>query len=131
MCGAGGYPYNFELYKGKGEGRRETLGTSVVKRMSSIIENEKCKKHIFRFDDFFTSYSLLVDLAARNLRAIGTVRSNCAECCSFGVTKKDERASYDYKSDGTVLLVQWKDNSIVTIGTHSSKVSRLMKSQDE
>ena len=45
LRGAGGYPYNFELYKGKREGRKEPVGTSVVKRMFSIIENEKCKKH--------------------------------------------------------------------------------------
>ena len=80
------------------------------------------------------SFALIIlsrDLAARNLRAIGTVRSNRTECCSLGVAKKDERASYDYKSDGTVLFVRWKDNSIVTIGTHFSKVSQLIKSQDE
>ena len=115
------------MYKGKGDGRKEPLGTSVVKRMSSIIESDKCKNHIFHFDNFFNSYSLLVDLAGKNLRAIGTVRSNRTESCFFGVTKKDERASYDYKSGGTVLFVQWKDNSIVTVGTNFSKVTPVDK----
>ena len=127
LCGADGYPYNFELYKGKDNGRKESLGTSVVKRMSSIIESDECKNHILHFDNFFTSYSLLVDLAGKNLRAIGTVRSNRTESCFFGVTKKDERASYDYKSDETVLFVQWKDNSIVTVGTNFSKVTPVDK----
>ena len=45
LGGADRYPYNFESYKGKYEGRKEPLGTSVVKRMSRIIENEKCKSH--------------------------------------------------------------------------------------
>ena len=130
LCGAGGYPYNFELYKGKDDGRTEPLGTSVVKNMSNIIENDNCEKHILHFDNFFTSYSLLVDLAARNLRAIGTVRSNRTKSCPLGITNKDERASYDYMSGGMVLFVQWKDNSIVTIGTNFSKVSPVDKSQD-
>ena len=85
---ANGYPNNFELYKGKDEGQKEPVGTSVVKRMSSNIENEKCKKHIFHFD-VFTSYSLLVNLAGRNLRSTGTGRSNHTESCSIGMTKKD------------------------------------------
>ena len=127
LCGADGYPYNFELYKGKDDGRKEPLGTSAVKRMSSIIESDKCKNHILHFDNFFTSYSLLVDLAGKDLRAIGTVRSNRTESCFFGVTKKDERASYDYKSDGTVLFVHWKHNSIVKVRTNFSKVTPVDK----
>ena len=103
---ADGYPYNFKLYKGKDEGQKDHLGTSVVKRMSSIIENKKCKKHILHFDIFFTSYYLIVNLAARNLRAIGIVQANRTESCSFGMTKKDDHASYDYKSDRMVLFVK-------------------------
>ena len=115
------------MYKGKDDGRKEPLGTSVVKRMSSIIESDKCKNHILHFDNSFTSYSLLVDLVGKNFRAIGTVRSNRTESCFFGFTKKEERASYDYKSDGTVLFVQWKDNSIATVGTNFSKVTPVDK----
>ena len=115
------------MYKGKDDGRKEPLGTSVVKRMSSIIESDRCKNHILHFDNFFTSYALLADLAGKNLRAIRTVRSNRTEPCFFGVTKKDERASYGYKSDGTVLFVQWKDNSIVTVGTNFRKVTPVDK----
>ena len=125
LYGADGYPYNVDLYKDKDEGRKEPLGTSLVKRMSSTIEHGKCKKHILHFDNFFTNYSLLVDFAARNCRAIGKVRSNLKESCSFGVAKKDERASHDYKSDEIVLFIQWKDNSIFTIGTNFSRVERL------
>ena len=101
-----GYPYNFELYKGKDDGRKEPLGTSVVKKMSSIIESDQRKNHVLHFDNFFSSYSLLVDLAGRNLAAIGAVRSNRTESCFFSITKKDERSSYEYKSDGTVFFVQ-------------------------
>ena len=57
----------------------------MVKRMSSIIESDKFKNHVLHFDNFFTSYSLLVDLAGKNLKVIGTVRSNSTESCFFGV----------------------------------------------
>ena len=56
LCGADGYPHNFELYKGKDNGQKEPLGTPVVKRMSSIIESDECKNHAIHFDNFFTSY---------------------------------------------------------------------------
>ena len=52
--------------------------------MSSIIESDECKNHVLQFDNFFTSHSLLVDLAGRNLRAIGIVRSNRTGSCFFG-----------------------------------------------
>ena len=65
-----------------------------MKRMSNIIENEKCKKHILHFNNFFTGYSLLVNLSVRNLTEIGKVWSNGTESCSLGETKKDKRASY-------------------------------------
>ena len=95
--------------------------------MSSIIESDECKNHVLHFDNFFTSYSLLVDLTGRNLRAIGTVRSNRIESWFFSVRKKDVCASCDYKCDGTVLFVQWKDNSIVAIGANFRKVTPVDK----
>ena len=127
LCGADAYPYHFELYKDKDDGRKEPLGTSVVKRMSSIIESDECRNHVLHFDNFFTSYSLLVDLTGGNLRAIGTVRSNRLESWFFSVRKKDVCASCDCKCDGTVLFVQWKDNSIVAIGTNFRKVTPVDK----
>ena len=127
LCGADADPYNFELDKDKDDGRKEPLGTSVMKRMSSIIESDECRNHVLHFDNFFTSYSLLVDLTGRNLRAIGTVRLNRLESWFFSVRKKDVCASCDYRSDGTVLSVQWKDISIVTIGANFRKVTPVDK----
>ena len=70
LCGADGYPYNFELHKGKYDDRKETVGTTVVKRISSIIDSDDCKNHVLYFYNFFTSYSLLVDLAGRNMTCV-------------------------------------------------------------
>ena len=51
LCGSDGYPYHFTIY-------------------SDLL------KHELFFDHFFTSYNLLADLAAKNVKAIGTVREN-------------------------------------------------------
>ena len=98
--------------------------------MSSIIENDERKNHELHFDNFFTSYSLKVDLTGRNLRAIGTVRSNVTESCFFGVTKKDERASYDYKSDGMVFFFSGKIIPLLQLVIILAKSHQWMKSQD-
>ena len=84
--------------------------------MSSIIQSDECKNHFLHFDNFFTSYFLLVDLAGRNLRPIETVRSSRTESCFLDVRKKDERASCDNKCD-----------EMVTIGTNFSKVTPVDK----
>ena len=36
--------------------------------------------------------------------------------------KRKERESYDYRSDGKIEIVQWNDNSIVTLGSNAYKV---------
>ena len=63
LCGIDGYPYNFELYKGKDGNRKKPLGTTVVKKMCSFIKSTEAENHIVHFDNFFSNYSLLVDLA--------------------------------------------------------------------
>ena len=42
---ADGYPYNFKLYKGKDEGQKDHLGTSVVKRMSVLLKIRNVKTY--------------------------------------------------------------------------------------
>ena len=122
------YPYNLQIYKGKGTGPKlEALGPRVIEDMASIIRHEDADKHILYFDNFFTSHQLLDNLAIKNLRAIGTVRTNRMMKCPLNILKKDERASLDYRGDGNVLIVQWKDNSVVSIGTNFSSMTSLKK----
>ena len=128
MCGTDGYPYNFQIYKGKETGpKRKALGPRVVEDMVCIIKHVDNDKHILYFDNFFTSHQLLDNLAKKNLRAIGTVRTNRMMKCPLNILKKDERASLDYRSDGNFLFAQWKDNFVVSIGTNFSSITPLKK----
>ena len=49
------------------------LGGSVVVK---LVSNLPCDQYILYFDNFFTSLPLLEQLAAKNIRATGTVRVN-------------------------------------------------------
>ena len=62
-----GYPYNFQIYKGKETGpKRETLGPRIVEDMARIIRREDADKHILYFDNFFTCHQLLDNLVKKN-----------------------------------------------------------------
>ena len=121
-----GYPYNFQIYKGKETGpKRETLGPRIVEDMARIIRREDADKYILYFDNFFTCHQLLDNLAKKNLRAIEPIRTNRMMKCPLNILKKDERASLNYRSDGNVLFAQWKDNSTVSIGTNFNSITPL------
>ena len=124
ICGTDGCPYNLQIYKGKETGPKlEVLGPRVNEGMASIIRHEDADKHILYFDNFFTSHQLLDNLAKKNLRATGTVRTNRMMKCPLNILKKDQRASLHYRSDGNVLFAQWKDNFVVSIGTKFSSIN--------
>ena len=75
--GSDGYPYHFTIYTGKGENSSGPLGSRVVKeKVDIIVEHTDPLKHELFFDNFFTSYNLLADIAAKNVKAIGTIREN-------------------------------------------------------
>ena len=58
---------------------------------------------------------------------IGNVQTNRMMKFPLNILKKDERASLDYRSDGNILFAQWKDNSIVSIGTNFGSITPLNK----
>ena len=47
--------------------------------------------------------------------------------CPLNILKRDERAFFNYRSDRIVLFAQWKDNSVVSIGTTFSNITLLKK----
>ncbi|XP_022827111.1 piggyBac transposable element-derived protein 3-like [Spodoptera litura] len=118
-----GYCYSFDFYCGKSQSQTsDPLGSRVVK---SLLEKLNCTpaNHEVFFDNFFTSYDLLLELKSLGYRATGTVRENRTKKCPLTSTKemkKKERASYDYRFDknGEILLVRWKDNSVCTMATN-------------
>lgn len=128
MCSADGYPYNFSLYCGKEENRKEPLGTQVVMNMLQPVVNKD--EHVVFFDNFFTSHALMVNLTKKGVRACGTIRDNRTGKCPL-MSKKDaekkERGSYDYRSDDVVLCARWNDNSIVTVASNYYGISPMQK----
>lgn len=125
LCGNDGYPYQLEIYNGRDQSRPSNicLGEHVVKSLISVVPNPQI--HEFYFDNFFTSCRLMKDLSANNIRATGTIRSNRTEKCplkSEKDMKATERGTHDYRSNGSVLLCRWNDNSVVTVATTFGRV---------
>jgi len=91
------------VYGGK-NGTAETggeglgLGHRVVTSLLECVANPSY--HEVRFDNFFTSYDLLVAIQDMNFRATGTARENRLKKCPLLETKlmeKKERGVYDVK----------------------------------
>ena len=84
---ATGFPYKIEIYQGRiNQCSDESLGTHVVKNALEICRNPK--NHIVYFNNFFSSYSLICDLATKGFRATGTMRNDrIMKCPLFNVKK--------------------------------------------
>jgi hypothetical protein len=92
----------------------------------SVVEN--AAHHGVFFDYFFTSHDPLTQLHTQGFLATGTVRENCLKGCSLEKTKameKKERGYYDYRSDGVVLAVKWKDSKAVCVATNYDSIELL------
>ena len=76
---------------------------SIVKNALEICKNPK--DHSDHFDNFFSSCSLICDLATKGLRATGTMRNDRIMKCPLvdvKKTKENERGSFDFRSDGNI-----------------------------
>jgi DNA excision repair protein ERCC-6 len=63
MCGNDGYPYYTIIYTGKSN-ESGPPGTRVVQSMVDVVkEHSSTERHEIYFDNFFTSYQLLIQLA--------------------------------------------------------------------
>ena len=83
---------NFEIYCGKDESRTNPLGTHVVEKMLSPVTNPS--QYVVFFDNFFTSHTLLTNLAGQ------------------------PRGTFDFRSAGSVVCVKWNDNCPVTVASN-------------
>ena len=121
LASATGVPYKIEIYQGRADqGSEEPLGTRVVKNALEICKNPK--DHSVYFNNFFSSYSLICDLETKGFRATGTMRID--RIMKFPLVdvkkmKKNEKASFDFRSDSNIEIVRWNDNSFVTIASNA------------
>jgi len=60
--------------------------TNIILRLSQVVQPNM--KHIFYFDNWFTSVNLLVQLAKKEIFAIATARSNCLLGCEMQSEKE-------------------------------------------
>lgn len=146
ICSSTGYCYQFDTYCGanenlqKGINEKLPLGSKIVLDLLQVVT--KPEDHIIFFDNYFTSHGLLKTLRSSGYRATGTVRDNRTKKCPLPdqkVMKKEVRGcfKYQYDKENSLLLVRWKDNSIVTMMTNYdsiyplSKVKRWSKEQKQ
>jgi len=128
LCGTDGYPYNLKLYSGREVETvsKQPLGSRVVYHMVDVIkQHSETKYHHLFFDNFFTSHALVSSLTEDSLAATGTIRevrtggANNVLVNSKDMKKKGKRGDFDYCSDGTVYVVKWYDNSLVSVASNN------------
>lgn len=107
------------------------MGSYVVNKMLTAVT--EVDNHVVFFDNYFTSYQLMSELSGRNIRVCGTVRENRTNHCRplkpKKVIEKEDRGSFDYRSDGKVLCVKWNDNRAVTVASNYYGVEPLHKTE--
>ena len=135
-----GYTYDFDVYTGgksdemggdkkkekgkkKGKGKKKEkgkgLGYKVVTSLCQSLQNQGY--HVY-FDNFFTSGPLLDDLLNDlGIYACGTTMSNRTgyptefKSSDKEWNKMSERGDMRWFRDGSRVVIQWKDNKLLTV----------------
>lgn len=94
------------------------LGLEVVLSLLEIVDRPRCYK-IF-FDNFFTSYSLLLVLKEKQFFATRAVRDNRTGNFNLKQLKlmaKEPKGTYDFAfdSENEIGAVRWCENAVVTM----------------
>ena len=80
LASAARVPYKIKIYqRRKNQGSDETSGERVVKNALEICKNPK--DHSVYFNNFFSSYSLICDLATEGFGATDTMRNDRVMKC--------------------------------------------------
>ena len=125
LRGSDSYLYNIKVYQGKEKKLLDqSSGSCLINNMVGVVTaNFSALLHELYFDNFFTSYSLMFDLAKIDVQTTGTIRENRRAganqkiICSKQL-QKQERGCFEYCCDGIVYIAKWHDNSVVTIASN-------------
>ena len=112
----------FQVYTGKSGNTPEVgLGGKVVMSLSEAYQNTF--RHVY-FDNFFTSPSLLIELAKVGLYGCGTVNTNrkgfpqaLRETAKKGMKERGESKTQQYKN---LTVSVWQDSKPVTVASTNS-----------
>ncbi|XP_050063057.1 piggyBac transposable element-derived protein 3-like [Aphis gossypii] len=118
LASKSGIIHDFEIYVGKSTIKSSTkmgLSGDIVIRLSNILP--KHKNYKLSFDNWFTSYNLILHLKSLGILSVGTVRSNRIAGCQFEKDKdlkKAGRGTYDTRIDTSHGIIgKWYDNKSV------------------
>ncbi|XP_008481385.1 piggyBac transposable element-derived protein 3-like [Diaphorina citri] len=121
-----GYCLSFDIYQGRRDKMADqaNLGESVILSFTNTLKREYPKMEFsLYFDNFFSSLAVIHKLKEDGFGATGTIRENRLQKCPLMDTKemkksKCDRGTFDYKTAKGVILVKWKDNAVVTLGSN-------------
>ena len=106
--------YRVEIFQGNVENEREFIkcGAIVLKNIDCLHERKINLPYNIYFDDLFTLFPLLKELADRNYGATGTIRKNRCEDCpikSSKQIKKEIRGTSFFTADtaNNILVCKW------------------------
>lgn len=123
LCTSSGYMVSFDIYTGKSQDNTEArgfgLGGDIVLQLlekSEILPNNGYKLY---FDNYFTSLQLLEHLSENKICATGTIKENRTGRCPF--PQKNYWKLQDRGTKDDTLLVQWKNNKVVTVASNFEK----------
>ncbi|XP_008477065.2 piggyBac transposable element-derived protein 3-like [Diaphorina citri] len=125
--------YGYVLWKDPYQGRSQVLsqykdlglGASVILSYADVLRTIGDHPYNLYYDNFFGGLPLLEHLNEKGIFATCTMRENRLKECPLEENakfKKQERGSFDYRSDEKkrITICKWNDNSVVTIATNSS-----------
>ncbi|XP_066258479.1 piggyBac transposable element-derived protein 3-like [Euwallacea similis] len=123
LCSSDGYLFYSLPYSGAQNQTHSSLGLGGDVVMSLLSVVDKPVNHQIFFDNFFSSFKLLVHLKNNGYFATGTIRENRTNKCPIENSKsfgKKVRGSYisAYESESKVSIVRWHDNSVVTVASN-------------
>ena len=116
-----GIIYNFFMYGGKHSAGTYKCGAENL--VLQLVQNiPKHQNYQVFFDDWFSTFPLLLKLQSMGILATATFRMNRLTGCplmSDKDFKKEGRWSFDYRTNMNLMLrvVKWHDNKAVTVAS--------------
>lgn len=105
------------------------VGAEVILSYADVLKSKwrESKFHLY-FDNFFSSIPLFSKLGEKQLQGTGTIRTNRIPNNPFS-KQKHQRGHYTYKTcaNPNIIVVQWNDNSLVTIGSNAVGIDPVHK----